>query len=199
MFEKYTLLASFFLKEQKYSIFRKVSINLINHIIMGDPPKNKTKFSCLFPSCEYNSQFLVKHLAKSHICSQYYGLVYSLQSKERETNLKNQIESDKDTYNNVDQNEIESIVTNVNDNNINNANMVEPFIYSITNRNLNFPLFTTSHFVETGLLKLLNDAQAPHDLYNKILSWSMKAHSLGYNFQPHQFDRRTQVKYLEEF
>ena len=62
--------------------------------------------------------------------------------------------------NNVEQNEIESIVTNVNDNNINNANMVEPFIYSITNRNLIFPIFTTSHFVETGLLKLLNNAQA---------------------------------------
>ena len=154
---------------------------------MGDPPKKKTKFCCLFPSCEYNGQFLVKHLAKSHICAQYYSSVYSLQPKESETNLKKQRESDKYTYNNVEQKEIESIVTNVNDSNIKNKNIVESFNYSITNRNSIIPLFTTSHFVETGLLKLLNDAQAPHDLYNKILSWSMKAHSLGYSFQPHQF------------
>ena len=166
---------------------------------MGDPPKKKTKFCCLFPPCEYNGQFLVKHLAKSHICAQYYSSVYSLQSKERETNLKKQRESDKYTYNNVEQKEIESIVTNVNDSNINNKNIVESFNYSITNRNSIIPLFTASHFVETGILKLLNDAQAPHELYNKILSWSMKAHLLGYSFQPHRFHRRSQLKYLENF
>ena len=74
-----------------------------------DPPKKK-KCCCLFPSCQYNGQFLVKHLANSPICSQYYGMVFALQSKERETNLKNKIKSDIITFNNIEHNEIKSIV-----------------------------------------------------------------------------------------
>ena len=39
----------------------------------------------------------------------------------------------------------------------------------------------------------------PHNIYNKILSWTMKSHTLGYNFEPNQFHPRSQIIYLENF
>jgi hypothetical protein len=42
--------------------------------------------------------------------------------------------------------------------------------------------FTPSKFVETKLLKILNDAHTPHFLYQDILNWAKEAKQLKYDF-----------------
>jgi hypothetical protein len=46
--------------------------------------------------------------------------------------------------------------------------------------------FTSSTFVETKLLKMLNDAHAPHFLYQDVLNWTKEgaAKELNYDFLP---------------
>jgi hypothetical protein len=44
--------------------------------------------------------------------------------------------------------------------------------------------FTDAQPVETKLLKMLNDIQAPKYMYSSILKWACEGHRLGYNFIP---------------
>jgi hypothetical protein len=46
--------------------------------------------------------------------------------------------------------------------------------------------FTSSEYVEKKLLKVLNDAHAPHFLYQDVLNWAKEANKLKYDFLPHR-------------
>ena len=59
--------------------------------------------------------------------------------------------------------------------------------------------YTTEQFTETKLLKILNDAAAPHFLYQDILSWAEEAKRNQYSFRPERLERSAQVKYLEKW
>jgi hypothetical protein len=59
--------------------------------------------------------------------------------------------------------------------------------------------FTTAQFHETKLLKLLNDANAPHYLYKKLINWGRAAEHDNYNFNPTRSSRNAQVKHLEKW
>jgi hypothetical protein len=48
---------------------------------------------------------------------------------------------------------------------------------------------TINDFVETKLLKILEDANVPHFLYQDILNWGCDAKSRGYGFEPAGDDR----------
>jgi hypothetical protein len=58
--------------------------------------------------------------------------------------------------------------------------------------------FTPSDYAETKLLKLLNDAHAPHFLYQDVLNWVKEAKQLQYDFRPQRTTRRAQIKYIEK-
>ena len=59
--------------------------------------------------------------------------------------------------------------------------------------------YTAEQFTETKLLKILNDAAAPHFLYQDILSWAAEAYCNQYAFRPQRLERSAQVKYLEKW
>ena len=59
--------------------------------------------------------------------------------------------------------------------------------------------YNTAQFYETKLLKLLNDANAPHFLYKEIVEWARAAHGNKYQFDPKRSSRNAQVKYLEKW
>jgi hypothetical protein len=59
--------------------------------------------------------------------------------------------------------------------------------------------YTTEQFTETKLLKILNDAAAPHFLYQDILTWAKEARRNDYSFSPQRLERTAQVKYLEKW
>ncbi len=59
--------------------------------------------------------------------------------------------------------------------------------------------YTAEQFTETKLLKILNDAAAPHFLYQDILNWASEAKCNKYSFCPTRLERSSQVKYLEKW
>jgi hypothetical protein len=58
--------------------------------------------------------------------------------------------------------------------------------------------FTPSYYAETKLLKLLNDAHAPHFLYQDVLNWAKEAKQLHYDFCPQRTTHRAQIKYIKK-
>jgi hypothetical protein len=58
--------------------------------------------------------------------------------------------------------------------------------------------FTTSDFVETQLLKLMDNAHAPHFLYQDVLNWAKDAQQSGYDFHPKCTSRRAQIKRIKK-
>jgi hypothetical protein len=58
--------------------------------------------------------------------------------------------------------------------------------------------FTRSDYVETKLLKLLDDAHAPHFLYKDVLNWAREANKMKYEFRPARTTRRAQINYIEK-
>ena len=59
--------------------------------------------------------------------------------------------------------------------------------------------YTTEQFTETKLLKILNNAAAPHFLYQDILAWVTEAKRNQYSFRHQRLKRSSQVKYLEKW
>jgi len=52
---------------------------------------------------------------------------------------------------------------------------------------------------QTKLLKMLNDAHAPHYLFEGINDWARTAHSSGYGFNPQHRSRVGQLRYMERW
>ena len=55
---------------------------------------------------------------------------------------------------------------------------------------------TSDEFYPTKLLKLLEDANAPHSLYSDICNWASDAKANGYDFNPTRASRPAQIQYL---
>jgi hypothetical protein len=61
-------------------------------------------------------------------------------------------------------------------------NLADPNVEAL---NTKFGLsYSTSHAIETKLVKMLNDIQAPKTMYASILHWGREAYSQGYDFVP---------------
>jgi hypothetical protein len=71
--------------------------------------------------------------------------------------------------------------------------------YSAQNTNQFGIKYAAAQFTETKLLKILNDAAAPHFLYHDILSWASETKRNQYSFCPQRLERSAQVKYLEKW
>jgi hypothetical protein len=56
---------------------------------------------------------------------------------------------------------------------------------------------TINNFVETKLLKILEDANVPHFLYQDILNWGCDAKSSGYGFEPARTTRQAVIAHIE--
>jgi hypothetical protein len=59
--------------------------------------------------------------------------------------------------------------------------------------------FTTAQYHETKLLKILNDANAPHYLYKDIIEWARFARQQNYDFMPDRCSRSAHMKQLEKW
>ena len=59
--------------------------------------------------------------------------------------------------------------------------------------------FTNSDFIETKLLKILNDAHAPHFLYQDLLNWAKEAKQSNYDFLPKRSTRKAQILHIEKW
>ena len=57
-------------------------------------------------------------------------------------------------------------------------------------------LFTTAECIELRLLKLLDDNNVKHGLYQDIMKWARKANMSGYNFNPRRTTRNAQVQHF---
>jgi hypothetical protein len=56
---------------------------------------------------------------------------------------------------------------------------------------------TINDFVKTKLLKILDDANVPHFLYQDILNRRCDAKSSGYGFEPAQTKRQAAIAHVE--
>ena len=56
---------------------------------------------------------------------------------------------------------------------------------------------TVSDFVETKLLKILEDANVPHFVYQDILNWGCDANASGYKFEPERTTRKAAIAHIE--
>jgi hypothetical protein len=56
---------------------------------------------------------------------------------------------------------------------------------------------TVNVYVETKLLKILEDANVPHFLYQKVLNWGSKAKARGYAFEPERTIRKFAIDHIE--
>jgi len=59
--------------------------------------------------------------------------------------------------------------------------------------------YTNSQLAETRLLKLLNEAQAPHFLFGEIMEWLHFCQEVGYNFEPSTHQRSTLIGRLRRW
>ena len=59
--------------------------------------------------------------------------------------------------------------------------------------------FSIDQYCETELLKILNDKQAPHGMYQQVLEWSCRAKRMRYSFEPSLTKRSTHVRHLTEW
>ena len=57
--------------------------------------------------------------------------------------------------------------------------------------------FTSSDYVKTKLLKILDDAHSPHFLYQDILNWAKESSKHQYDFRPQRTTRIAQIKHIE--
>ena len=58
--------------------------------------------------------------------------------------------------------------------------------------------FTTGQLHETRLLKILEDANARHDLFYKVMTWANHAFNDDYCFEPRRWHRKSQINHLEK-
>jgi hypothetical protein len=56
---------------------------------------------------------------------------------------------------------------------------------------------TINDFVKTKLLKILEDANVPHFLYQDILNWGCDAKSSGYGFEPARTTRQAAIAHIK--
>jgi hypothetical protein len=56
---------------------------------------------------------------------------------------------------------------------------------------------TVNNYVETKLLKILEDANVPHFLYQDVFNWGSEAKARGYNFEPERTTRKSTINHLE--
>ena len=56
--------------------------------------------------------------------------------------------------------------------------------------------FTLEDQTQTELLKMLNDAHAPHSLFESVNDWALRAHTSGYGFNPAHRTRKGQITYM---
>jgi len=64
--------------------------------------------------------------------------------------------------------------------------------------NTNGFLFSKQDLFETQLLKILNDANTPHFLFQDLMEWASNASKNGYNFIPLCATRKATIKRLEK-
>jgi hypothetical protein len=57
--------------------------------------------------------------------------------------------------------------------------------------------YTSAHVIETKLAKMLNDIQAPKQMYSSILKWGREAYNEGYNFVPQHGTKGSLIKSLQ--
>ena len=58
---------------------------------------------------------------------------------------------------------------------------------------------TNKQCFECKLLKILNDVNAPHYLFQSIIEWAKEASWSGYKFQPKQSTRKAHIQYLKSW
>ena len=58
---------------------------------------------------------------------------------------------------------------------------------------------TNNQYFECKLLKILNDVNALHYLFQSIMEWAQEASQLGYTFQPKQSTHKAHIQYLKSW
>jgi hypothetical protein len=64
----------------------------------------------------------------------------------------------------------------------------------VTQRGVNH---TVNDYVETKLLKILEDANVPHFLYQDVFNWGSEAKARGYTFEPERTMRKSTIDHIE--
>ena len=59
--------------------------------------------------------------------------------------------------------------------------------------------FTIDMLAETTLLKILDDANAPHYLFEAIMHWACEFHNKKYNFKPSNYNRKNLIAKMKKW
>ena len=176
----------------------------------------KCMYNC--PSClvTFNSKAsIIKHITQSTQCMDILGQMkgYDGITKLNPNNLlqNSQIidfateQMQMETYESED----DIVVVDDDDTSVDTrSTTIQPFDFENVNSATYYPqavdsrltfVFTTSDYIETQLLQILNNANVPHYLYEQIMNWTRAAHNAKYNFQPKRLKRKQQISYLEQW
>ena len=74
----------------------------------------------------------------------------------------------------------------------------EPFITPEFLSKKDSVVFSTNDVCEVELLKMLEDANCPHYLFEEILKWSRKANDLKYGFKAQRNTRKAQIQHYKK-
>lgn len=165
------------------------------------------------PNCNFQGKSLRKHFDKSpqcrHICIEANSGFYLDQRKELSSPSAASFPTDDLCEENSDISNLSDIHSDddstveiaeqIFHGNDSSDNECIPVQHIQGNSDFDTIGFSSAQYCETELLKILNDNQAPHGMYQDVLEWSRRAKRMKYSFEPSITNRRTYVKRLVEW
>ena len=157
--------------------------------------KVSTLSSCPNPFCKWSGCYLSQHIAQSIHCLSILKLTTT-----RTTNLADEsddenelvVANDNSTSVDISDDESNGSINSVANSSMDDYNNIRPYDELIEAG------YSKDLYVETKLLKLLNDKKVHFSLFNDIVQWGKEASNLQYSFNPERLHRHSQVRYLEK-
>ena len=176
-------------------------------------PKQRLPFQCPFPHCRKgfeNLSDVQKHVAMSMQCGLYLQKLLQTQSIDwtNKTDLpKNNattilppaqpattlLQQEEILYDNASESLFDNVLSVEDVDANNNLNTVLPEDKRTVDSH------TNKQYFECKLLKLLDEANAPHFLFQQIMEWAQEAAHNGYSFQPKRITRRAHITQLKNW
>jgi len=160
---------------------------------MSRQPAKRQKtalLSCPNPVCKWKGIYLSKHIAQSIHCS--LSLDISLPAA---INLADDSDNDSSVSFDFDKHSFHDS-TQVSANSADD-NSAGSRIDEVPPDGLFSNGYHNDLYIETKLLKLLNDKKVHFSLFKEIVDWGKEASFLNYSFNPQRLHRHSQIRFLE--
>ena len=161
------------------------------------------------PNCNFRGKSLRKHLDKSpqcrQICLEGNSGFHTHQRKALSSPSVASFPRDDLREENSDTSNLSAIHSEDNstvdsfDNECTPGETFSPVQHKTANPDFEKIGFSRDQYIETELLKILNDNQVPHGMYQDVIEWSTRAKRMKYSFEPSSTNRSTCVRRLVEW